>query len=383
MRQWQRVGERQSVQPEHQPHKHKTSEGRTGATDQAEGHQMSGAAFLRLKKLTGGGIWLAAARHNKRAIQAELGAGSHITPTRSSLNIALIGPQTPEEVARLAKDRISLTGASKPRKNAVLGLELVFSLPTNHRLDLVKYFTACAQWSGQQFGGMDNVISVDIHRDEAQDHAHVLLVPLIDGRLKGSDAVGNKRKLAELQSNFFTNVAAGFGFSKPRGKLSGNAKAQTVNRVLDKLSNDLASKSAAWSVIRDNVERDPMPYALALGIEVDYKAKPMKTMAQIFTSNGRGSANREQAKPYKVLVSEKLETLGLCMESVLSCPPDTPQTSEQPEPSDVIRVRDCDQRPEHYDPITGEYFTPPRNPLLERHSADQWMAEVLSTPKGT
>ena len=34
---------------------------------------MSAAAFLRVKKLKGGGIVLAAARHNLREIQAELG----------------------------------------------------------------------------------------------------------------------------------------------------------------------------------------------------------------------------------------------------------------------------------------------------------------------
>ena len=286
-------------------------------------------------------------------------------------------------MARLAKDRISLTGASKTRKNAVLGVELVFSLPTNHRLDLVKYFTACAQWSGQQFGGMDNVISVDIHRDEAQDHAHVLLVPLIDGRLKGSDAVGNKRRLAELQSSFFTNVAKGFGFTKPRGKLVGNAKALTVKRVLERLSNDTAAKSAAWPVIRDSVERDPMPYALALGIEVEHKAKPMKTMTQIFTSKGKGSALGEQAKPYKVSAPQNTETLGLCMESLSRIPPNKQHPREQQDLSEVIRVRDCDQRPEHYDPITGEHFTPSTKSLMERLNADQWVAEALLARRGT
>lgn len=344
---------------------------------------MNGAAFLRLKKLTGGGIWLAAARHNKRAIQAELGAGSHITSTRSRLNITLIGPQTPEEVARLAKDRISLTGARKIRKNAVLGVELVFSLPKNHHLDVVEYFMACAQWAGQQFGGMDNIISADIHRDEAQDHAHVLLVPLIEGRLKGSDALGNKRTYAERQASFFTDVAAGFGFSKPKGKLSGHAKAQTVKQVKDALRNDSAAKSAAWAVICDSVERDPLPYALALGIEVEHKTKPMKTSTQILTSKGKGKADREPSKPYRVSATKKPETLGLCRVSISPAQPDTPRTPEQPVSPEVIRIRDCDQRPEHYDPTTGEHFTPPAKKLLARQSADQWVTEALLALRGT
>ena len=47
---------------------------------------MSGAAFLRLKKLKGSGIIGKAARHNRRVIQAELGATGSIDPARSHLN---------------------------------------------------------------------------------------------------------------------------------------------------------------------------------------------------------------------------------------------------------------------------------------------------------
>ena len=53
---------------------------------------MSGAAILRIKKLTGSGIIGKAARHNKRTIQAEMGASSSIDPTRSHLNETLMGP---------------------------------------------------------------------------------------------------------------------------------------------------------------------------------------------------------------------------------------------------------------------------------------------------
>ena len=53
---------------------------------------MSAAAFLRVKKLKGGGIVLAAARHTLREIQAELGAGGTIDPTRMGMNVVMHGP---------------------------------------------------------------------------------------------------------------------------------------------------------------------------------------------------------------------------------------------------------------------------------------------------
>jgi hypothetical protein len=377
---------------------------------------MSGAAFMRLDKLKGNGIWLKAARHNKRTIQAELGASSHIDATRSHLNILLMGPPTPEDVAKLAKAKMIQAGVNKDRKNGVLGVELIFSLPINHQQDVIAYFTACANWAGETFGGLDNIVSADIHRDEAQDHAHVLLVPLIDGRLRGSDAVGNKRKLSELQAKFYKDVASKFGFRKPRARLSGHRKTQTARQVLNKLRQDPAANSLAWAVIRDCVERDPLPYALALGIdtEASTKEKQAKTMAQIFTSKGKGGGMsnpigfKAPSKPYRVSDLENKQTLGLCRV------PTSPTAFNQPpapannqptrliykqtnkpvltdnviqhvltpeeKPSDIkqiIRLRDSDFMPENYDPVTGEFYLPPPAKLSASQQADRWVSDAL------
>ncbi len=377
---------------------------------------MSGAAFMRLDKLKGNGIWLKAARHNKRTIQAELGASGHIDATRSHLNITLMGPSEPEDVAKMAKAKMTDAGITKDRKNGVLGVELIFSLPTNHQQDLIAYFSACTCWAGETFGGMGNIVSADIHRDEAQDHAHVLLVPLINGHLRGSDAIGNKRKLSELQATFYKDVASKFGFRKPRARLSGLRKVETVRQVLNKLRQDSAAKSLAWAVIRDSVERDPMPYALALGIDTEagIKEKPSKTMVQIFTSKGKGGSKlspigfEATQKPYRVLGHEKNETLGLCRvptsqtsfnkpaESVnnQSTEPDYRQIDEpflydkstensstpEEKPNDIeqiIRVRDSDFIPENFDPITGEFFKPQPEKPSARRRADKWVSDAL------
>lgn len=373
---------------------------------------MSGAAFLRLKKLTGSGIMGKAARHNRRDIQAEMGASGPIDATRSHRNITLMGPSTADEVAQLAKAKIMAAGIIKARKNAVMGVELVFSLPTDHPHDVIAYFTACAQWAGAEFGGLDNIVSVDIHRDEAQDHAHVLLVPLFDGRLRGSDAVGNKRKLSELQAKFFKDVAAAFGFSKPRARLSAHTKAQATRLVLDKLRQDPATKSAAWAVIRDSVERNPVPYALALGIVItDTPSKPVKTMAEIFTSKGKGARKEkpigfQTEKPYRVSGSPDAKTLGLCRESFSApfckAPPaaahqgiegaslkavqvraeqhEAEQTGQRAnEVNQIVRIRDCDFTPDNYDPETGEFYMPPAARPSAKAAADRWVRQKLRT----
>ena len=64
---------------------------------------MSGTSFLRVKKLKGAGIVLAAARHNKRTIAAEIGASGSIDPARIGMNVSLLGDMSPEAIDTQAK----------------------------------------------------------------------------------------------------------------------------------------------------------------------------------------------------------------------------------------------------------------------------------------
>ena len=264
---------------------------------------MSGAAFLRIKKLKGGGIITVAARHNKRVIQAEMGASGSIDPTRSHLNEALQGPSTAVDVGQLAKGLMTAAGINKLRKDAVMALEIVFSLPPGHGLDDKAYFTDCVAWTEKHFACP--VLSADIHRDEAQHHCHVLILPLIDGRMDGSNMLGGKQKLMEMHKRFHLDVAARYGLSKAPARLTGATKEATSKAILQRLreTGDSALKSKLWTVVRDKIESDPMAFLMALGIELEAPAKKQKTMAAIFTSKGKGKAKesnpigfRRQAK---------------------------------------------------------------------------------------
>ena len=377
---------------------------------------MSGAAFLRIKKLKGGGIITVAARHNRRVIQAEMGATGSIDPTRSCLNETLAGPLTAADVGQLAKDLMTAAGVVKLRKDAVMGLEIVFSLPPGHALDDRAYFTACSEWAGAAFGGAQNVLSVDIHRDESQPHCHVLLLPLIDGRMDGSNLIGGKQKLMALQKDFHLKVAALYGLSKAPARLSGTAKQAGTKAVLQKLreTSDCALQSAAWAVIREAVERDPAHFLLALGIELLAPKKPGRTMAQIFTSKGKGPS-KESSNPIGFTPPEKEQTLcsvGFAPKPPLSAasprpapslsPPAarSPQTAPKPAPErqcsadghnldleqldggdlETVRVRDSDLDATLYDTTTGEYFRPPPAPArLQKQATDRWVKVALKS----
>lgn len=267
---------------------------------------MSGQGFFRIKKLTGSGIVLTASRHNKRAIQAEQGAAGHIDAARICLNTALHGPETPQAVAQRAKDLKTAAGIKSDRKKGVMALELVFSLPPKTTIDPASYFRDCLPWAAQNFGGFDNMLSADIHMDESAPHMHVLLLPLIEGRMKGSDLVGNRQRLEFLHNDFHTAVAGRYGLAKAPARLQGRAKEQTAQAVLSTLraTKDRAQESALWPILRDFIDRDPAPFAQLLGIEVATPNSPkLRTVVQIMTSKGKGSNLRE--KPIGFPVSQK------------------------------------------------------------------------------
>lgn len=358
---------------------------------------MSGAAFLRIKKLKGGGIIATAARHNKRVIQAEMGATGSIDPTRSFLNEALAGPSTAADVGQLAKDLMTAAGVTRLRKDAVMGLEIVFSLPPGHTIDDRAYFTDCSRWAGGYFGSAQNILSVDIHRDEAQHHCHILLLPLIDGRMDGGRMVGNKQKLIEMQKQFHLDVGVRYGLSKAPAKLSGASKQAAATAVLTKMreTGDKAMQSAAWATIRAMIENDPAQFLMALGIEQQAPQKKRRTMAQIFTSKGKGSAKERNSIDFAPPEKEQ------CLCSV-DFPPKAPPPQAATAPpaprqpatpptlptvplidsdgviEDVTRVHDSDLDPARFH--NGEYCpTPPPAPRSHKQACDAWVSAALAT----
>lgn len=349
---------------------------------------MSAAAFFRLKKLKGGGILLAAARHNRRTIQAELGADGHINPARSHLNITLCGPPGPDDVPKLAKAAMLAAGVGKLRKDAVVGVEAVFSLPVAHPIDPHQYFAACVEWAGLHFGGADNILSADVHMDEAQPHVHVLVLPLVNGRMVGSDMVGNRQALMALQTQFFDEVARRFGLSKPKARMAGATKADASARVIATMraSNDPALKSHAWPVIRAAIESDPAPFVAALGLVIEAKPKRLKSSTAIFTSTGKGPKKEPApSNPIGFKAQKKEQTLscvGFASKLPASTEPaqaprPTPQAHGASDMSATVRIRDGDMPADCWDADSGEFKPRAARQQPNKAAAQAWVSAAI------
>jgi hypothetical protein len=376
---------------------------------------MSGAGFLWLEKITGSGIIRKAAKHNKREIQAEMGAAGSIDPTRSHLNYALVGPDTADEVAHLAKGLMRAAGVVKNRKNGVLGIEVLFSLPHGHPVDDRVYFTACVDWAARYFGGAGNILSADVHHDEAQLHCHLLILPLLEGKMNASKMVGNTQKLEAMQDQFHAEVAQLYGLRKPGARLSVTAKKAAAQAVLQHLreTGDSALQSAGWANIRAGIENDPGPWLLTFDIEIEAPAKKVKLFVDYVTSKGKGPA-RERSERIAIenLPPAQPNPLPLCRElskpplSAASPPParpaqlrpppaarqvpdrqpviDLPEIQEQKKKEahdldrETVRARDDDHDPALYDFDTGSWRPQPAaEPARRRQAADACVAATL------
>lgn len=252
---------------------------------------MAASHLLRLGKVKGKNGVLSALKHNKRTLQAERGAGANIDPLRTSFNYSLTGADTAEQIDRRAKVLMVQAGIDTPRKNGVMAIEIIFSLPIDrHQQDTRPFFKDCLQWTKQHIPGV--LLSFDVHLDESAPHAHALILPLVDNKMQGHRVMGGKGNLMRLINLFHAEVARHYGLSRNETKrFTSQDKENIAKQVLYSLVADPVMKSIVWPCVRDAVQKDPLPYAQLLGIE--YKRQPAKYSGKSFVQIMTSKVKRE------------------------------------------------------------------------------------------
>jgi Plasmid recombination enzyme len=320
---------------------------------------VSGAIFMGIGKASGAGALLKFARHNKREIQAELGAATRIDASRCNLNYSLSGPNTAQGIAELAKRLMLDAGVKSVRKDCVRAIEILFSLPIGFAGDQRGFFTACLNWCSSRFGGAENVLSFDIHLDEAAIHAHCLLLPLIEGKMRGSDMVGGRQVLAGHQESFHREVASRFGLSRALKQVRGNQKANLSDSVFDhmKRTNDAALSSPVWQSIRAAIKLNPVPFVQAYGLVIESQPKKSKTFVQIMTapvkpeSSKRGNSNPIGFDEVAVQKEQTLSCVGFGISTA---------TISVPIVGEYSRIREDSIPIQNYDSGCGEFKQLPK-----------------------
>lgn len=363
---------------------------------------MTHAQFLRIKKLTGKAIIELAARHNHREILAELGAapGGHIDPARVRLNRVLRGNSTAAAVASQAQTLMDDAGIKAMRKDAVRALEIIFSLPPQSPIDQDRFFIESVQWAGQYFAAP--VISAIVHNDEPAPHCHVLLLPLVDGRMVGSDLMGGRAKLQSLQADFHTQVGQRHGLTRQTAQKRHSAatRKEAIQCAFDVLEANSGLSAAVLLALLAPHAGDPAPLLLALGLTMPTPAivkgefvkmmtKPCKLEKPIGFGKKKpigfdGSAAQEN--------EQTLSCVGFANSAPSFAPPAKPQTSAStppPEPPTTTAstcaktASEADTAPPQADQpaaddddgtdAPAERFTRERD---SDHCTDQWDADT-------
>ncbi len=234
-----------------------------------------------------------AIRHNYREIQAELGANSHIDATRTHLNQNLVPKTTAADLMLRVTDVIEAYESQhsrRIRKDAVLAIEVLFSLPVmSSEIPVNDYFRDCLSWAKDQLKPGE-VISADVHLDEAAPHMHVIFLAVTPSALNGARIKGYKSAKREREQNFYDNVAAKYGLQAPPTKLTKWDRVLLAKKVLSKIesSDDPLTRSQHFPLIKTAIELDPSIWAQNLGIEIEVTPRKMRTSTQILTSKGKG-----------------------------------------------------------------------------------------------
>lgn len=352
---------------------------------------------------------LQADRHNLREDQKERGSRGHIDPTRSHLNQRIAGPALSADVVARALARMTEAGHKPLRHDYTQAYELLFSLPAGTTIDTTLYFAQCLKWAVSQFA-LDNILSADEHHDEAAPHLHILVLPMTGAHYLGSKLI-DRARLANMRDSF-AKLALMFGLKEPARRLHGAHKEAAARMVLAHLqtTQDATLRSALWATHKQDIERNPARYVAALGLVLTEPAAPIqkiKTMAQIFTSAGKGPKVGRVVKPIgfgsgslSTVDSDVVKPIGFESGSanietipvLVSAPkppvssfnlpthllPPPAQIECEAAPLDAVRVRDDQNDPAHYNPDTGDHFKPlQRKVRYQRQTADAWVAQRL------
>jgi hypothetical protein len=255
------------------------------------------------------------------------------------LNYQLRGPATADEVAGLALALLDNAGVTTLRRDACMALELVVSLPANTTVDHREYFAAAVAWADAYFNVP--ILSAAVHLDEAAPHCHILLLPLVSGRMQGGALAGGPAKIRAMLADFQQQVAQRFGMThQPRAKRLSKPNRDAAGRmVLDALR-------ARPERLREPAMRDALVAALGsqaetllalLGLSMPTTKAKAKSFADIMTTPCKPERARRAAPNTKHIDvaqnlgnqdGEKFDNVYLCVD--VSPSPSSIPATEQP-----------------------------------------------------
>lgn len=178
--------------------------------------------------------------HNLRQLNGDHRHRRPINSARTPSNSILVGPADPEVAAELAANILAELGLTLPaRVDAVAGFEGVIQPPDG--FDTTEFWGEALAWVR---GRYQHVISFVVHHDQKRPHAHVLVLPVLDGELAGSTLQTGEHGFPRQRQSFLAHMRAKLGLRPDR-----KTKTKTLTDIA--LSTGKGAKTRAAEARRD------------------------------------------------------------------------------------------------------------------------------------
>jgi len=238
--------------------------------------------FAHNLRLSGHSKTLALAeKHNQRLIAQEIGGYGGIDGTKTALNLELVSlnGKSYEEAAFnvLRSLGLDLEHYNYRKKNRGYAVELVFSVTAGHYCDFNAMYADSLGWLRNYYPEC-HIIHAVIHHDEDTPHMHVILAPLVNGKLKADEICGYKGVSKKRNLSLFEYLDKRYGLTFPvylKGALKKAGASLAIRQYLKVPNNQI--RAVLGDAIQRSICARPEPYLYALGIGYDEVVDSLKT----------------------------------------------------------------------------------------------------------
>ena len=222
-----------------------------------------------------------AEKHNCRLIASENGSYGKINGEKTHLNLELVkisGGSTEEVVLKILRDKgLDLDHYSYKKKNRGFAVELLFTVTAGHECDFNAMYADCLEWLRNYYPECPIVHAV-VHHDEGSPHMHVILVPLVNGKLKADEVKGYKGISNKRNKSLFDYLDKKYGLTFPvylKGAEKKMGAEIAIGRYMELPEADV--KNLFMQATIQSIHARPEPYLYALGVEYKEILMSMKT----------------------------------------------------------------------------------------------------------
>lgn len=336
---------------------------------------------LRIGSLVGKNKIRDAARHNLRELPNE----PHIDPSRSDRNRVLHGAASADGVAQQGK--AMLEAVDKIRSNAILGVELLVCLPFSFDGDPMAFFADALAWVDEFY--QVPVLSAIVHFDESAPHMHVILLPIIDGRLQGSVVMGDRKRIQAMQGDFYANVGRKYGLRrKSAQRLASADRRNTAMQILDAITANpaLLNGGLVKRLVLDLIAQNLEPFSASVGValpepkakanketfvgimtkpqraerkqsSIEVRQRPIGVFGPAVATSNSGKISGEKENSYALLGDLDLQVVEAPVVSDVQLVPDADLVPM--DEGDFERVRDGEIGADYWDADRGEFIRRP------------------------